>query len=375
VPPTLSAADCLPAVPYWVGARHRQPQSSVPRPAADSRPVLFQPGHAELREAHRWQLQGEVLQARLPNTRATPALAHAVVIIGNVDHDVINGRSGPEVMAWAIASQIAASPSDAPRLLALTDPGWAVAFALLFSALALALFLLLARALQPLYQWLIAVTLGSAILTLGLFAGFVLGLRYLLFALLPQVSYVVVAVLITVGLCWHAARAALRERALTTDVSDPADSVEPSWEVFISYSHSPFENLEWVERELFQPLAQALGEERVFFDRRSIRIGTAWYFELARAIECIRCVVAVYSSDYFRKNFCTFELGKAVVRDIALRGKDFCVLPLMRGQVPVPPAFSHLQFVGATTSQEMVAMVLDRLGLPGQETDPPTSAT
>ena len=123
-------------------------------------------------------------------------------------------------------------------------------------------------------------------------------------------------------------------------------------------------NMTWVDREIVAPLeaAELDGRRlRVFIDRQSLRVGTWWYFDLAEKIESSHCMVAVYSSDYFRKNFCTFELGKAVVRDIAARGRGFAILPVMRGSVQVPPAFSHLQFMAAGSPEVLVREVLDKL--------------
>ena len=361
--PRLPPADCLPAVPQVAGERRSQPQASFSRPPADARPVLFQPGAPELLGRHAWQLQGVELAALPPNDRPARALAHAVVIVGNLEHDRVGDRAGPEVLAWAIGANLAPSPPYAPRLVALTGPGWALGMALLFSAVALALFVLMRR-IRALALQLALVAAASLVATLALLALAVLGLLNGLHALYPQVSYVVIAVGIAIALAWHATRANLRDLAQYTDITAADTAAAPLYDVFISYSHSPSENGDWVERELAIPLAAATlhGQPlRVFFDKGSLRVGTSWYFELAAAIERSRCLVAVYSSDYFSKSFCNFELGKAVVRDIKDQRRSFRVLPFMRGRVPLPTAYDHLQFEDAGNPAQMVATVVAAL--------------
>lgn len=361
---SLEQAACLPAVAYQVGHKAARPEQQVPPASGTSAPVLFQLGDPGLLEGHRWRRQDGRLVSAGRAAREVGELAHAIVIVGNLKHDRVADRPGPEVLAWAIGASITPSPPGQPRLLALVSPGWALGMALLFSGVQVALFAALRR-LRTLERRVAARSALSVLGALALFAAAVIGLRLGLHAVYLQVSFVVVAVLIAAALSGHAARAALRERALYTDVSatEPLEN-EEHHDVFISYSHTPAENFDWVRSKLAEPLKKETIDGRrldVFFDHDSLGVGTSWYFELARAIENSDCFVAVYSSDYFRKSFCNFELGKAVVRDISDQGQRFRVLPLMRGQVAVPGVYSHLQFTQAGDSKEMVAVVLKAL--------------
>jgi TIR domain len=364
--PSLKDEDCLRALPAVVGAKFNRPDIALPTLTPRDRPVMFQPGGRDLWKSHLWKLDRDGKLESSPPGRAEGSLAHAVVILGNPQTDVFNGRPGPEVLAWAIGAHISPSPPDAPRPVVLAELPWTLGFALGFSLIALAVFALIQRALAHPQRHLVALAVSSALLTLGGLLALVALMRLGMHVIFVPVSYVAVAVLLTIALAWHALRAALRERAMYTNVAGPDGSVEPNWDVFISYSHTPRENMDWVESELYVPLTKAVWGDRplrVFFDKNSIRIGTNWYFTLAEDIERSRCVVAVYSSDYFSKNFCNFELGKAAVRDIAAKGKGtgFFILPVMRGQVPVPPAFSHLQFGMVTDPSALVGEVLKRL--------------
>ena len=155
----------------------------------------------------------------------------------------------------------------------------------------------------------------------------------------------------------------LRERALQEDVSTGAQApLADVYDIFLSYSRTPKENAAWVAENLYVPLSKQLIDGRplrVFFDQTSIRVGSAWYFKLAESIQGSRCFVAVYSDEYFQKDFCKFEMGKAAVR--LIKDRHFAVVPIMRGDVKVPPAFEHIQSLPATTPAEMVAQIVAAL--------------
>ena len=119
----------LPAVPYFVGEHLRAPAQKVACPPPGAQPVVFQPGSPALLELHRWRLQDGRLVPPAAETRGEAALSHAVVVVGNVRHDRVKGRAGPELMAWAIGSAIAPSPPTAPRLVLLASWGWTLGFA------------------------------------------------------------------------------------------------------------------------------------------------------------------------------------------------------------------------------------------------------
>lgn len=362
--PWWRSSDCRPAMASAVGARWRA--ESVPR--APQAPLLFRPGQAALAQAAVWRL-GDDGHLQPPAGNGAAELRGQVLVVGNLDSDRLNGRSGPELLGWAIGEQIeAVSPAERrPQLLA--EPGWALAATLLFGPLTAGLFVLLNRQVRALHLRLAATALASVAGAVAVLALGVLGLHAALGAVYPQVAIVGVGIVLAAGLAWHATHAAVRDRALYTWVAGEPEAAEADWDVFISYSHSPPGNIERVRREIVEPLQRCSttdGPLRIFFDQDSIRVGTQWYVKLADGIERSRCFVAVYSADYFRKNFCLFELRKAVVRDIAGPRERFRVLPLQLEPVPVPAEFAHLQWGSPRMPADTLKDVMDALRAMGR---------
>lgn len=264
-----------------------------------------------------------------------------------------------ELLGWAVGDGLPASALGDSPVRPLENPWWAVAFALVFSALAAASFELLSTRLQPLYRWLPVVALGAVLAGVGALALVMLLLVQGMHLLYFQVSFVLVGIGLATWLSWRQTATRLRDQALYTDVSRLAPGDGHDYDVFVSYSHTPTSNIAWVREQVVEPLrAQGL---RVFFDERSIRVGTAWYFELASGIQRSRCMVAICNDDYFGKGFCRFELSKAMVREIG--GQDgFKVLPyLSHPAVACPVAFNHVQYATWADSQAMRARVLEVL--------------
>jgi hypothetical protein len=338
----LHDGGCLPSVPALVVAKLLKRNATED---AGARPVIFAPGAAALRQGHVWQLQGgRLAQAGDPGADMAP-LRDCIVIVGNLAHDRAGPWAGPELLAWAIADAVA--PRHAPHVTLLRHPAWAVVSALVCSGVTLGLFVLLRRG-DPRGHRIGLAALAGAAAALASLAGAVWALRTSFDIAHYQVAYSLVGIAIAALLGWRAAAQAVLRRALYTSVSDARPDTPPRWDVFVSYSHSPPGNIARVREQIVEPLRRLRVGDRpmeVFFDESAIRVGLSWYTELAEGIERSSCVVAVYTSDYFRKSFCLFEMRKAVVRDIADRGQTFHVLPIQLDPDVVPPVeFNHLQY-------------------------------
>jgi hypothetical protein len=113
--------------------------------------------------------------------------------------------------------------------------------------------------------------------------------------------------------------------------------------IFISYPRS---RLAWVKENIYTPLVSRYGADEVFFDTHSLEPGSGWYAGLARAVEGSRIFLAVYCPEYFRSDWCQWELETVCVRDP--RGKQGLLLPLMVDPVTVPPTCKLIQSLDAS---------------------------
>lgn len=82
------------------------------------------------------------------------------------------------------------------------------------------------------------------------------------------------------------------------------------FEIFFSYKRSAGSTawhaglkdslVHWVSEELD-------GEVRVFFDVEDINIGSRWKAKIVNALCSSKCLVAIWSTDYFRSRYCVAE--------------------------------------------------------------------
>jgi hypothetical protein len=280
----------------------------------------------------------------------------------------VKGWAGPELLAWAISDAL--TPRREPYVVLLRHPLWAVASALACSAATLGLFLLLRRK-DPRGRHIGLAAIVSVSGSLAVLALAVIWLHWGFQLAHYQVTFSLMGIGVTAMLARGAAASAMLTCALYTSVSGVESSFPARWHVFVSYSHSPLGNIARVREQIVEPLKRCRVGERemeVFFDESAIRVGTSWYTELAEGIERSTCFIAVYTSDYFRKNFCLFEMRKAVMRDIADRRQSFRILPIVLDADVVPPVeFNHLQYDKDCDPSRVVQTVckaLRELGVP-----------
>ena len=92
-------------------------------------------------------------------------------------------------------------------------------------------------------------------------------------------------------------------------------------DVFLSYPHR-FEA--WVLECFLPELDQYLSEEldppaaKIFVDRTGIRTGDAWRQRLKKEVTQSRCVVAVWSPQYFHSEWCRIESSIMLYRETEL---------------------------------------------------------
>jgi hypothetical protein len=137
-------------------------------------------------------------------------------------------------------------------------------------------------------------------------------------------------------------------------------------DVFLSYPHT---RLEWVEERLYKPLKEWRADLTVFFDRRSIAGGMGWLAHLADSVNECRVFLPVYCEEYFRSEYCQWELQLALGRDPL--GRKRIVIPVMLGPVALPSYSALIQAEDATSPDffERVVQVLREI-LPMQAGPP-----
>jgi hypothetical protein len=99
--------------------------------------------------------------------------------------------------------------------------------------------------------------------------------------------------------------------------------VDYEFDAFISYSHSPLIK-PWVNdffhKYLKDWLDQKMGGQsaRIFIDNEEIKPGQRWPQRLRDALLTSKCLVPVYSGDYFFKEWCFSEWSNFVERENVL---------------------------------------------------------
>jgi len=140
-----------------------------------------------------------------------------------------------------------------------------------------------------------------------------------------------------------------------------------SHDVFISYAR---EDSDWVRRNLYAPLLKSRTSEgrppRVFFDvgEHGIRIGQDFQRAIDRAIEKARRFIPVYSSTYFQKEMCLYELDLARSRDVTFQ--EQLLLPILIDEAAVekiPFAFKRLNFLSVKASPNWFGQLCQALEL------------
>jgi hypothetical protein len=103
------------------------------------------------------------------------------------------------------------------------------------------------------------------------------------------------------------------------------------WDIFISYPHA---RIAWVEGRLYSHLTAQRPDLRISLDRHSLDGGVAWLARLAEMVHTCRVFLPVYCEEYFRSDFCQWELQLALARDPV--GRKRIVIPIQLGSVARP---------------------------------------
>jgi TIR domain len=96
-----------------------------------------------------------------------------------------------------------------------------------------------------------------------------------------------------------------------------------TWDVFVSYKHEPPGRrliTPWIKNVVDRVdfwLTQAVGGRptRMFFDDRSMRVGERWPDKLRMALGRSRCLLPIWSPEYFWSDWCMAEWKSFLARE------------------------------------------------------------
>lgn len=148
-----------------------------------------------------------------------------------------------------------------------------------------------------------------------------------------------------------------RESHTTPDLT-PAHSYR--YDVFISYSHSNKDKVDWLVKQL-QSRRPNL---RIFLDRLELNPGAAWQQQIFEALDDCRHVVAFYSPEYLKSAICQEEFHIARFRERNLGEK--LLFPILLYDVKLPSFMAVIQYEDCREGDEdrlrnVSAKILDRL--------------
>jgi|SRR5579859_2117697 len=142
-------------------------------------------------------------------------------------------------------------------------------------------------------------------------------------------------------------------------------SIDPEdyeYDVFISYlctnpSGKPAPTCTWVREYLYPELetwlpdyVDAGRQTPIFFDKICIKTGDDWRLHILEALQTSRCLVAVFTSQYFGSPWCQAELNTILERQKELQQqkklprKSGLIYPIrLSGEAFTPARFKHIQ--------------------------------
>lgn len=121
------------------------------------------------------------------------------------------------------------------------------------------------------------------------------------------------------------------------DLAFPATSPE-QYDVFISYSHRNSSESSQIERSL-RAVRPSL---KIFVDRQSLNIGSAWQPEIFETLDRCKKVVALLSPDYLGSKVCKEEFNIAWIR--ARETEQDIIFPIYLYTAPLPTYMKYRNF-------------------------------
>lgn len=294
---------------------------------------------------------GSFMQLETPLVTA-PDIHDKLLIVASYEGDrVVQGRPGPEHVAWAIDDQRkgnrnARTPMNNPLILI-----GVVLFAAAWTALIYALLFKYAKSLQTSPRLLALLAFGAGLAALAALSALVLTIGQVL-----PVGLALFATALAAALAWHFAN-----RFLVTGVAEGSGK----YDVFISYSRK---DGDWVYNSLYKPLSELRKADgsplSIFFDRNEISLGEAFTSKYMWAIVDSRHFIPVFSENYYgTRSHGRNEMDLAYKRYVE---KSIRILPVAFSDESVPEIYNGLNYLNVTTETAFFSALAAELTAPEQ---------
>ena len=269
-----------------------------------------------------------------------------IIVVGSLEADYLDkwDKTGTHLLSWALHDQLrgntlAKQPLDSVAVI--------LGLILFFSFFNALIFALLFKYIKSLQTKPLSIAVISFIISSLLLIG--VGMAFLATDQVIPAGLPLISILITSVLAWRFAH-----KFLTTGVA----KVDPDYDIFISYSHS---ESDWVYKNVFEPLSEFVkpnGEKlKIFFDRKSIKLGEAFTSKYMWGIVRSKLFVSVMSEVYYKKNHCRNEIDLALQRsteklmDMTIIAIEFDYVPAIFRKDNILVASVDPEFIEALKAQ------------------------
>lgn len=106
--------------------------------------------------------------------------------------------------------------------------------------------------------------------------------------------------------------------------------VQPTYDVFMSYSHVNQREADWFESQMIQKKKDI----RIFLDRKELNAGVSWQHEIFEALDHCRKVLALFSPAYLASKICLEEFNIGMYRQRETGGGVLYPVYLYSAELP-----------------------------------------
>ena len=124
------------------------------------------------------------------------------------------------------------------------------------------------------------------------------------------------------------------------------EQVDTGIDLFLSYCHEDSQ----AAKRILDSIQAMRPATRIFYDRTSLRTGSSWLMQIAESLDTSRRVVALYTPNYWKSNYCKDEFTAAITRQNDTGER--ILFPVYFRNTHVPYLFQNLQFLDCREGDE-----------------------